>query len=327
MTRRIPGLFRALRFLQAFALSLAASASWAQAYPSKPVHFIVPFQPAGPSDVVARVVGARLTELWGQQVVVENRPGASGNMGAGVIARSAPDGYSVLVTSSSIAVNASLSARPGYELLRDLVPVVNVASSPNVIVAYAQWGPRTLSEAIAKAKREKVAYGSPGAGTTPHLSAEYLFRVLARLDLTHVPYKGGAPVAAAAAAGEVQLASAALPAMMPFIRSGRVVALAVTSMQRVPLIPDVPTVEEAGYPGFADDTWVGVFVPAGTSPSRVEKLNADINRAIAQPELRERIAGVGFDPVGGSQPAFAAYVKAEVQRWARIVKATGTKEE
>ena len=327
MTRRTPGFFRALRALCAIALSLAASASWAQAFPSKPVHFVVPFQPAGPSDVVARVVGARLTEIWSQQVVVENRAGASGNLGAGVVARSAPDGYAVLVTSSSIAVNASLSAKPGYDLLRDLVPVVNIASSPNVIVAYAQWGPQTLRAAIDRARNEKVAYGSPGAGTTPHLSAEYLFHVLAKLDVTHVPYKGGAPVAAAAAAGEVQLASAALPAMMPFIRSGRVVALAVTSMQRVPIIPDVPTVEEAGYPGFADDTWVGVFVPAGTKPALVAKLNGDINRAIREPQLRARIAAAGFEPVGGSPAEFSAYVKSEVARWARIVKATGAREE
>lgn len=317
MTRLLPAL------LSAVLLSLPASAPCAQGYPSKPVRFVVPFQPAGPSDVIARLVGAKLGERWGEQVVVENRAGASGNVGAAAVARAAPDGYTVLVTTSSIAVNATLSSKPGYELLRDLAPVINVASSPNVIVANSQWGPRTLREAIEKARADKVAYGSPGAGTTPHLSAEYLFRVLAKLDITHVPYKGGAPVAAAAAAGEVQLASAALPSMMPFIRSGRVLALAVTSMRRVPIIPSVPTVEEAGYPGFADDTWVGLFVPAGTPAALVAKLNADIAQVIRQPEVGERIAAAGFQPVGGSSSEFTAYVKEEVGRWARIVRATG----
>jgi tripartite-type tricarboxylate transporter receptor subunit TctC len=315
------------RLALALVLSIAASLSWAQAFPVKPVRFVVPFQPAGPSDVIARLVGARLTQIWGQQVVVENRAGASGNMGAQTVARAAPDGYTVLVSTSSIAVNATLSARPGYELLKDLVPVVNIASSPNVIVANAAWGPATLRDAIERARATKVAYGSPGAGTTPHLSAEYLFRVLAKLDVVHVPYKGGAPVAAAAASGEVQLASAALPSVMPFIRSGRVIALAVTSMQREPSIPGVPTVEEAGYPGFADDTWVGLFVPAGTPPAIVARINADVAKILAAPDLRERIEAAGFDPVGGSPEAFARYVKEEVARWAKIVRATGAKED
>jgi tripartite-type tricarboxylate transporter receptor subunit TctC len=315
------------RLALALVLSIAASLSWAQPFPAKPVRFIVPFQPAGPSDVVARLVGARLTQAWGQQVVVENRAGASGNLGAQTVARAAPDGYTLLVTTSSIAVNATLSARPGYDLIKDLAPVINIASSPNAIVANAAWGPSTLHEAIERARTSKVAYGSPGAGTTPHLSAEYLFRVLAKLDVVHVPYKGGAPVAAAVAAGEVQLASAALPSVMPFIRSGRVVALAVTSMQRVPNIPGVPTVAEAGYPGFADDTWVGLFAPAGTPPALVARINAEIAKMLAAPDVRDRISAAGFEPVGGSADDFAGYVKDEVDRWAKIVRATGAKED
>lgn len=315
------------RLLLALVLAVAAAPSWPQAYPVKPVRFIVPFQPAGPSDVTARLVGAHLGQMWGQQVVVENRPGASGNLGALNVARAAPDGYTVLVTTSSIAVNATLSAQPGYDLLRDLVPVINVASSPNVIVANAAWGPTTLRDAVEKARRDKAAYGSPGAGTTPHLTAEYLFRILAKLDITHVPYKGGAPVAAAVASGEVPLASAALPSVMPFIRSGRVIALAVTSMQRVPSIPAVPTVEEAGYVGLSDDTWVGLFVPAGTPPAIIQRLNTDVAQVIAQRDVQTRIAGAGFEVEGGSPDAFARYVREEVARWAKIVRATGAKEE
>lgn len=316
-----------MRLLPALVLAFASQLSWAQAYPVKPVRFIVPFQPAGPSDVVARLIGARLAQTWGQQVVVENRPGASGNMGALNVARAAPDGYTVLVTTSSIAVNATLFAQPGYDLLRDLVPVVNVASSPNVIVANSGWGPTTLRDAIEKARRDKVAYGSPGTGTTPHLTAEYLFRILAKLDVTHVPYKGGAPVAAAVASGEVPLASAALPSVMPFIRSGRVTALAVTSMQRVPGIPGVPTVEEAGYAGLSDDTWVGLFVPAGTPAAVVARINADVAQAIAQREVQARISAAGFEVEGGPPESFSRYVKEEVARWAKIVRATGAKEE
>jgi tripartite-type tricarboxylate transporter receptor subunit TctC len=315
------------RLALAVVLSIAASLSWAQSYPAKPVRFVVPFQPAGPSDVIARLVGAHLTQAWGQQVVVENRAGASGNLGAQTVARAAPDGYTLLVTTSSIAVNATLSARAGYDLIKDFAPVINIASSPNVIVANAAWGPATLRDAIERARTGKVAYGSPGAGTTPHLSAEYLFRVLAKLDVVHVPYKGGAPVAAAVAAGEVQLASAALPSVMPFIRAGRVIPLAVTSMQRAPSIPGVPTVEEAGYPGFADDTWVGLFAPAGTPPALVARVNAEIAKMLAAPEVRGRIAAAGFEPVGGRADEFARYVKEEVDRWAKIVRATGTKED
>jgi tripartite-type tricarboxylate transporter receptor subunit TctC len=311
------------RLLLGLLFSLAASALWAQGYPSKPVRFIVPFQPAGPADIVARLVGQRLGELWGHQIVVENRPGAGGNVGAVVAAKAAPDGYTVLVTTSAIAVNVTLSSHPGYDLEKDFIPVINVASSPNMIAANADWGPTTLREAIVRAQSQKVAYGSPGAGTTPHLSAEYLFRVLSKTDIMHVPYKGGAPAAAAAASGEVQLASSALPAMMPFIRSGRVKALAVTSTQRVAALPDVPTVEEAGYPGFADYTWVGVFVPAGTPANIVARLNADVDKLISYADMRERVASVGFDPVGGTQQSFARYVRDEVSRWGKIVRATG----
>jgi tripartite-type tricarboxylate transporter receptor subunit TctC len=311
------------RLLLALLFAFAASAASAQGYPSKPVRFVVPFQPAGPADIVARLLGQRLSEAWGHQIVVENRPGAGGNVGAVVAARSAPDGYTVMVTSSAVVVNVTLSSRPGYDLDKDFIPVINVASSPNVIAASSEWGAKTLREAIARAKSEKVAYGSPGAGTTPHLSAEYLFRVLSKTDIMHVPYKGGAPAAAAAAAGEVQLVSSALPAMMPFIRSGRIKPLAVTSTQRLAALPDVPTVEEAGYPGFADYTWIGVFVPAGTPANIVSRLHDDIDKALMQADFRERIAAAGFDAVGGTQQGFVQYVREEVTRWGKIVRATG----
>jgi tripartite-type tricarboxylate transporter receptor subunit TctC len=298
-----------------------------QGYPAKPVRFIVPFAPSGPADIVARLVGQRLGETWGQQIVVENRSGAGGNLGTALAAKAPADGYTVLVTSSAIAVNVTLSSNPGYDIVRDFVPVINVASSPNVIAANSQWGPATLREAIEKAKASKAAWASPGSGTTPHLSGEYLFRVLAKTDIVHVPYKGGAPAAAAVAAGEVQLGSAALPSLMPFIRAGRIKLLAVASSTRIPAFPDVPTVGEAGFPGFNDYTWIGVFVPAGTPQDVVVRINGDIDKILAHKDLREKIAVAGFDPVGGSQQDFQRYVKDEVARWGKIVRATGTKEE
>jgi tripartite-type tricarboxylate transporter receptor subunit TctC len=302
-------------------------AALSQDYPAKPVRFLVPFAPGGPADIVARLVGHRLGEAWGQQIVVENRSGAGGNLGAAVAAKAPADGYTVLVTSSAIAVNATLSANPGYDLDKDFIPVINVASSPNVIAANSEWGPATLRDAIDKAKVSKAAYASPGSGTTPHLSAEYLFRVLAKIDIVHVPYKGGAPAAAAVAAGEVQLGSAALPSLMPFIRAGRIKPLAVASSVRMAALPDVPTVEEAGFPGFNDYTWIGVFAPAGTPSGVVARINADIQKVLAQRDLRERIAVAGFEAVGGSQQSFQRYVKDEVARWGKIVRATGAREE
>ena len=308
-------------------LLVFCSSALSQGYPAKTVRFLVPFAPGGPADIVARLMGIRLSETWGQQIVVENRSGAGGNLGAAVAAKSPPDGYTVMVTSSAIVVNVTLTEQPGYDLDRDFVPVINVASSPNVIVANSEWGPVTLREAIDKAKTSKIAYASPGSGTTPHLSAEYLFKVLAKADIVHVPYKGGAPAAAAAAAGEVQLASAALASVMPFIRSGRIKPLAVASRERLSALPNVPTVEEAGYPGFADYTWIGVFVPKGTPAEIVSRINADIQKLLGDGDLRARIAAAGFDPVGGSPQNFERYVKEEVARWGKIVKATGARVE
>jgi tripartite-type tricarboxylate transporter receptor subunit TctC len=307
------------------ALLLIAStpAALAQAYPAKPVRFIVAFAPGGPADIVARLVALKLGEALGQPVVVENRAGAGGNVAAQVVAKAAPDGYTVLVTTSAIAVNQSLSKDPGYDVEKDLIPVAIVASSPNVIIASPALGANTLQEVIAKAQGGKLNYGTAGVGTTPHLTAEYLFKVLAKVQVVHVPYKGAAPALAAAMGGEIELASVAMPPAVPMIKAGKVRGIAVTSDRRVAALPDVPTVAESGFPGFADYTWVGLFLPLHAPPEIVAKLNAEVEKLLSQPDMRERLAASGFEPVGGTPRQFADYLKSELGKWARVVRETG----
>jgi tripartite-type tricarboxylate transporter receptor subunit TctC len=300
--------------------------AFGQSWPAKPVHVIVPFAPGGITDILARLMAAKLGEAWGQSVVVENRSGAGGNIGVVQVARSAPDGYTVLMTTTSVAVNMTLTANPGYDLEKDFAPVVNVSSSPNMIITN-QDGPKTLGELIQKSRANGLIYGSAGAGTTPHLTAEYLFKNLAGLKAMHVPYKGAAPAVNAALTGEVVAVSVAMPTAVPHIKSGRLRGLAVTSNARMAALPDVPTVQEAGFPGFEDYTWVGVFVPAGTPRAIVSKFNADVNTFLEQPDVRERLAALAFDPVGGSAESFARYLKTELAKWAKVVKETGAKVE
>lgn len=306
---------------------LNSTPSLSQTYPDKPVRFIVPYAPGGPTDIIARLLGQRLSEAWKQPIIIENRPGASGNVGTAQVARSAPDGYTVLINTSSVAVNTSLYMNPGYNLEKDLLGVANVASSPNVIVTGSSLGAKNLREAIDKAKTGLLNYASPGAGTTPNLSAEYLFKVLAKVDVMHVPYKGAGPALNAALTGEVQFASVAMPAAVPLLKSGRLQGLAVTSAKRSLALPDVATVSESGFPGFEDYTWVGLFVPAATPIAIATRINADIEVLLAQADFRVRLANVGFEPSGGSLDSFARYLKLESSKWAKVVKETGTKPE
>ena len=316
------------QILAALGLLLLCSSTFAQpgpAYPARAVRVVVPFAPGGPTDTIARLLGQRLSERLGQQFVVENRTGAGGNVGVAAVAKSAPDGYTVLVTSTSLAVNATLSANPGYEM-RELAPVVNVAWSPNMIVT-SPAGPHSLLALIAASRGKGLTYGSPGSGTTPHLTAEYLFKNLAGLEVMHVPYKGAAPAVAAGLSGEVPVVAVALAAALPNLKAGRLRGLAVTSEERVAAIPDVPTVQESGFPGFQDYTWVGVFVPAGTPQIIIARLNGEANAFLGRPDTRERLEGLGFEPVGGNVARFAAYLQAEVAKWGRVVRETGAKAE
>jgi tripartite-type tricarboxylate transporter receptor subunit TctC len=297
---------------------------FAQTYPTKPIHLIVAFAPGGPVDVVARLLATKLPDILGQPVVVENRPSSSGNLGTQVVAKAPADGYTLLATSSAFAVNVTLSPNAGYAP-SDFAPIVEVASQPNVIVVNSAFPAKTLGELLEMAKTAKLAYASPGTGTTPHLTGEHMFRLLAKLDVTHVPHKGAGPAAAAVVSGEPPIGALAVTAPLPFVRAGKLRALAISSAARNPQLPDVPTFTELGYPDIQEYTWVGLFAPAGTPPEIVQKLNAAVNAAIRLPDIRERLESLTLEAKGGTPQQFAEYVRQEVGKWSAIVKQIGVK--
>jgi tripartite-type tricarboxylate transporter receptor subunit TctC len=293
----------------AFGIALLfAGLSHAQSWPSKPIHLIVPFVPGGPADIAARLVAQKLPETLGEQAIIDNRGGAGGNIGAVVVAKSAPDGYTVLLTTSAFAVNMSLFSDPGYDAQKDFIPVVMVASQPNLFFVNPNVPAKTLREFIDYAKNRKLAFASPGSGTTPHLTAENVLRVIAKLDITPIHYRGAAPAVAAVVAGEPPIGCGAVAGPLAQVKAGRLRAIAVSSAKRIPALPDVPTLAEAGIPGVEDYTWIGMFVPAGTPAAIVQKLNDAVNREIQSSDMRERLAAQAFDPAGGSQEQFAEYV-------------------
>jgi len=271
------------------------------------------------------VIAAKLTAALGQQVIVENRAGAGSVIGIRAAAKAAPDGYTILATSSAFAVNVSLSPNAGYDAERDFAPIIQAATQPNVIVVNAEFPAKTLGELLEMAKTRKLAYASPGAGTTPHLTGEHLFKAIAKLDVVHVPYKGAGPAAAAVVAGEPPIGSLAVTAPLPFVRAGRLRALAISSATRHRLLPDVPTFKELGYPEIEEYTWVAFFAPAGTPPEIIQKLNNAMNRVLQTRDVRERLEALTFEPIGGSPQQFADYVRSEVAKWAIVVRETGAK--
>ena len=311
----------------ALLMGLSAGAHAQTTYPTKPVKFVVAFAPGGPADIIARLLGQRLSESLGQPVVVENRAGAGGNVASGIVAKAAPDGYTLMLNTSSLAVNVSLSKNPGFDAEKDFTLASVVASSPNLLVAYPGLKAKNLQEIVAEAKSGKLNYGTAGAGTTPHLTAEYLFKVLAKVDVTHIPFQGAGPALNATMGGQVEMASVALPAAVEMVKGGKVRGLAVTSNKRVAALPDVPTVAESGFPGFEDYTWVGVFAPSKTPPDVVQHLNSEINKILRSADFQTKLAGVGFEPVGGTTKEAADYLKTELAKWAKVVKETGTKVE
>ena len=309
----------------AIILPLTATMAFAQAFPSKPVRIIVAWAPGGPVDVVARLVANKMPETLGQTVIVENRPSATGNIGSAFVAKASPDGYTILANSSAFAVNVTLTPNAGYDAEKELIPLVQIATQPNLIVAHPGVSAKTIAELIILAKTAKLSYASPGNGTTPHLTAENLFRTLAKVDVTHVPYKGAGPAAAAVVAGEPSIGSLAVTAPIPHVRSGRLKALAISSSKRHPALPDVPTLVESGFPTLQDYTWVGLFAPTGTPAEVVQKLNDSVNRALQQPDVRERLESLLFEPIGGSSQQFTDYVKGEIVKWGKVVRDTGAK--
>ena len=302
----------------------AQAKSAAKDYPARPVRFLVPHAPGGPTDVMARVVGQKLADQWGQTVVVDNRPGAGGNLGTALVTRASPDGYTILVNSSAFAVNVSLFRNPGYDP-KDFAPVVNGGLIPNLIFVHPSVPAATLKELIALGKAKKLSYASAGIGTTPHLTAERLLKTMAGLDITHIPYNGAALAANAVVANQVPVGSAAVTAPAPLIRAGRLKGIVVTSLQRSSALPDVPTVAESGFPGYEDYTWIAFFAPRGTPGTIVARLNADIAAVLQTPSVKERLATLGFEFTPNTPQQFSEFLKAEVVKWAKVVKDSGAR--
>ncbi len=294
--------------------------SAAQTFPTKPIRIVIPFAPAGPADMIGRPVGQKLSEMFGQPVVIENRGGAGGNLGAALVAKSLPDGYTLLVTTSAYAVNVTLAPKGGYDAERDLIPVAVIARQANLIFVNPAVAANTLAELIALAKTGKLSFASPGSGTTPHLMAESLFNLTAKLDMTAVHYRGAGPAITAVVGGELLVGAGAISTPLPFVKNGRLKAIAVSSAKRVAELPNVPTIAEAGFPGVADDTWIAMFAPAGTPAAIVQKLNEAINQMLQTGEMRERLSTMAFEPVGGSTQQFSDYLTSEISKWGKVVR-------
>jgi tripartite-type tricarboxylate transporter receptor subunit TctC len=303
---------------------LGFGSAFAQDWPKqKQIHILVGFAPGSTTDLVARLVAPKLGEALGQAVIVENKGGAGGNVATQQVKRSAPDGYTLLVTSVAFAVNPSLYANAGYDPFTDFVPVILGPSTPNIITVNPAVAANSLQELVGLARKEKLSYASSGIGTTTHLSMERI-KMATGVDITHVPYQPAQAVGAAVA-GHTQISSTSLPPAVAHVKAGRVRAIAVTSAKRSPALPDVPTVNEQGFSGFDDLTWTAFFAPAGMSQDIVNHLNSEISRALSSPDVAERLAQLGLDWRGNTSGEFAAFLRAEVQKWSRTVKESGAR--
>lgn len=316
-----------LRRLASVTLALALAVTGtavAQQYPSKPIRIVVPFAPGGPNDILARLIGQKLTEAWGQQVIVDNRPGGGTVIGSELVARSAPDGYTLLMVSTSHTTNPSLRKMP-YDPIRDLEPVILVASGPNVVLAHPSLPAKSVKEliAVAKARPGHVAYGSGGLGTSTHLSGAML-GLMGGVKMVHVPYKGGGPATIDLLSGQITWMVGTILPSMPHIRAGRLRALAVTGAKRSPVLPDVPPVADT-LRGFESVSWYGVAAPGGTPKDVVAKLNQEIGRMLGGADMRERLAHEGAEVMGGGPERFGAFYRAEIEKWAKVIKAAGIK--
>ena len=303
-------------------LALAGPAYTQDAYPSKPIRLVVPFPPGGINDSTARNLNARLPALLGQNVFIDYRPGASGNLGAEHVAKSPADGYTILVANNSITINASLYRKLPYDPFKDFAPVAMGATAPSMVSVHPSLPAKNIKElvALAKARPGEISYGSAGTGTPTHLAGE-LFRARTGSNILHVPYKGGGPLIIALVGGHVMISFNSPITARPHVESGKLRALAVTTAKRWSGMPDLPTVAEAGYAGFDSFAWIAFFAPAATPRAIVERLNAAINRAQQMPEIRERFAEQGMEPGSGTPDEFAAFLKSNFELWDRLIKA------
>lgn len=306
--------------LAATAWGAAVNLCWAQNYATRPVRMIVPFPPGGGTDILARIVSQKLGERLGQQVIVDNRPGAATNIGMELAARSAPDGYTLLMASIGLAANPSLYPKMGFDPVVDLAPVTLVAMAPTVLSVHPAVPARTVKQlvSLAQSKPGALNYGSFGGGSGAHLAAE-LFKLTTGLDIVHVPYKGGAPAITALMSGEVQMVFSSMLPVMPHLKSGRLAAIAIASAKRTAALPELPTFRESGI-DYETGTWFGVLVPAGTPRDIITRLNEEIVRILRLPDVQERIAGEGAEPVGNSPAEFQAFIKNEAAKLGRVVR-------
>jgi tripartite-type tricarboxylate transporter receptor subunit TctC len=308
--------------------ALAAPHAAAQAdYPARPVRIIVNFATGGPSDIVARIVSAKLTESWGKSVVVENVAGGGGNIGVERAIKATPDGYTLLLSGSSpMVINPSLLDKPPFDPVRDLAPVTLICTIPNLLVIHPSLPAKSVEEfvALAKSRPGQFTFASSGSGTATHLGGE-LFRARAGIDLRHIPYKGTGLMIPDLVAGRVTMTVAAVATFLPLVRDGRMRAIAVASPKRTPALPDVPTVAEAGYPGFDTSSWQGAWVPAQTPATLVRRLNQDVRKLIALPDVRARFAELGMDAAGTSERELAGIIQADLVKWTRVIKTAGAK--
>ena len=313
-------------FITLILIAFAALPAWSQSYPSHPVRIIVPFAAGGPADIYARVVGQRLQEALGQAFVVEDRPGGGSVVGTDAVAKSAPDGYTLLMMSNTHTVNESLISNKPFQLLRDFVPVAPVNYSDLVLVVHPSVPANTLKEliALAKSKPHVLNYASSGPGTPYHMAGE-LFKAMAGLDIVHVPYKGSSGARTDILGGQVQMMFDAITTMAPNVRAGKLKALGTTGKVRSPVLPEVPTVAEAGVPGYEAVIWLGIMAPAGTPKPIVERLNAEIRKIVNRPEVKEAWAKQGAAPMNMSTDEFGQYLREDIAKWANIVKISGAK--
>ena len=312
--------------IAALAIVAASNATLAQGkYPDRPVHIILGYPPAGPVDIITRIMSDKLAQIWGQPAVVENVSGAAGNIGGDRVAKAAPDGYTLLMaTNAQLAVNPSLYAKMTYDPAKDLAPISLAVYSPNILVVPNDVPAKSVAELVVyvRAHPGKLTFGSAGVGTTQHLAGE-LFKAMTHIDIQHVPYRGGAPVITDLLGGHLTMSFIAIAPAIPLVREGKVRALAVTSAKRFAAAPELPTMIESGYPGFVSVLSIGLMAPAGTPPAIVEKLHQDAVKVLAMPDVRKKLNTVGMEVIGNSPAQFAAAIKAETPQWTKVIKEAG----
>ena len=312
------------RIIASVALLLVAGAAHAQTFPSKPVRILVGFTAGSSIDVVVRILGQKLNEIWGQPVIIENRLGAGGNVAADAVAKAPPDGHTLLSPNAGLAISAAFYRKLPYDALKDLHPITQLAQQPHVLAVNNDLPAKSVKEliALAKAKPGQLSFASGGPGNSDHMAGE-LFKYMAGIDIVHVPYKGGNQALNDTISGQVAMYFPGVPVALPMVKAGTVRAFATTGAKRLPALPDVPTVAEAGIPGYQVILWYGLLGPAGLPTDVTNKIQADVARVLKMPDVAARFGGLGVEPVGSSPDAFAALLKSEIAKWEKVKKATG----